>query len=151
MTNHRRIDRKILPRDISHPFLQPVRKPRHSCLSADRQGGDDKISKPKTEIPKQVRDDKRPEPNHYVVLNLFQHLVCFFLLSAHTPFIPVPAYRRQAQDGVFRCDLNKILGDAFRMPNTDLILIFLEYEKPKQKGNRVNPVISDKKNCILIK
>jgi hypothetical protein len=24
-----------------------------------------------------------------------------------TPFIPVPAYRRQAQDGVFRCDLNK--------------------------------------------
>jgi len=32
---------------------------------------------------------KRPEPNRHVMLNLFQHLVCFFLLSAETPFIPV--------------------------------------------------------------
>jgi hypothetical protein len=32
---------------------------------------------------------KRPEPNRHVMLNLFQHLVCFFLLSADTPFIPV--------------------------------------------------------------
>jgi hypothetical protein len=32
---------------------------------------------------------KRPEPNRHVMLNLFQHLVCFFLLSAEAPFIPV--------------------------------------------------------------
>jgi hypothetical protein len=32
---------------------------------------------------------KRPEPNRHVMLNLFQHLVCFFLLSADAPFIPV--------------------------------------------------------------
>jgi hypothetical protein len=31
----------------------------------------------------------RQEPNPYVMLNLFQHLVCFFLLSADTSFIPV--------------------------------------------------------------
>jgi len=31
----------------------------------------------------------RPEPNHLVMLNLFQHLVCFFLPSADTSFIPV--------------------------------------------------------------
>jgi hypothetical protein len=36
----------------------------------------------------------RPEPNHLVVLNLFQHLVCFFLPPAHASFIPVPAYRQ---------------------------------------------------------
>jgi hypothetical protein len=30
----------------------------------------------------------------------------FFLPLADTPFIPVPAYP-QAQEGVFRCDLNK--------------------------------------------
>jgi hypothetical protein len=32
---------------------------------------------------------KRQEPNPYVMLNLFQHLVCFFLPSADAPFIPV--------------------------------------------------------------
>src|SRR4030067_3468749 len=32
---------------------------------------------------------KGPQPNRYVMLNLFQHLVCFFLLSADAPFIPV--------------------------------------------------------------
>ena len=32
---------------------------------------------------------KKPEPNRHVMLNLFQHLVCFFLLSAEAPFIPV--------------------------------------------------------------
>src|SRR4030043_1311356 len=31
----------------------------------------------------------RQEPNPYVMLNLFQHLVCFFLLSAAASFIPV--------------------------------------------------------------
>src|SRR4030043_1288475 len=31
----------------------------------------------------------RQEPNPYVMLNLFQHLVCFFLLSADASFIPV--------------------------------------------------------------
>ncbi len=42
-----------------------------------------------TEIPNQVRDDKKREPNPVVMLNLFQHLVCFFLLSADASFIPV--------------------------------------------------------------
>jgi hypothetical protein len=32
---------------------------------------------------------KRPEQNRHVVLNLFQHLVCFFLPSSDAPFIPV--------------------------------------------------------------
>jgi len=32
---------------------------------------------------------KRPEPNRHVMLNLFQHLVCFFLLSAEAPENPV--------------------------------------------------------------
>jgi hypothetical protein len=32
---------------------------------------------------------KRREPNYLVMLNLFQHLVCFSLLSADAPFIPV--------------------------------------------------------------
>jgi len=33
---------------VSQKFVYPVRKPRHSCLSADRYGGDDmdKISAP---------------------------------------------------------------------------------------------------------
>jgi hypothetical protein len=31
----------------------------------------------------------------------------FFLLSADAPFIPLPT-GRQAQEGLFRCDLNKI-------------------------------------------
>jgi hypothetical protein len=46
-------------------------------------------SKAKTEIPKQVRDDKKRDPNHLVMLNLFQHLECFFLPSADASFIPV--------------------------------------------------------------
>jgi len=32
---------------------------------------------------------KRQKPQAAVMLNLFQHLVCFFLPSADTPFIPV--------------------------------------------------------------
>jgi len=35
-------------------------------------------SKSKTEIPKQVRDDKKTEPNRHVMLNLFQHLNYLF-------------------------------------------------------------------------
>jgi len=35
---------------------------------------------------------KIPELNRHVMLNLFQHLVSFFLLSADAPFIPVLAY-----------------------------------------------------------
>jgi len=31
----------------------------------------------------------RPEPKHFVMLNLFQHLACFFLPSAEASFIPV--------------------------------------------------------------
>ncbi len=42
------------------------------------------------------------------MLKLFQHLTKAFLLLAGTSFvIPVPARRRQTQDGVFRCVLNK--------------------------------------------
>ncbi|MDP2971102.1 MAG: hypothetical protein Q8P64_18125 [Deltaproteobacteria bacterium] len=37
---------------------------------------------------------KRPEPNPLVMLNLFQHLVGFFLLSADVSFITIPAYRQ---------------------------------------------------------
>ena len=32
---------------------------------------------------------KRQKPHAAVMLNLFQHLACFFLLSGDTPFIPV--------------------------------------------------------------
>jgi hypothetical protein len=32
---------------------------------------------------------KRQEPNPYVMLNSFQHLIRFFLPLADTPFIPV--------------------------------------------------------------
>jgi hypothetical protein len=55
------------------------------------QGG---ASKPKFQNPKlrsrnKFGMTKKPEPNRHVMLNLFQHLVCFFLPSADTPFIPV--------------------------------------------------------------
>jgi hypothetical protein len=33
-------------------------------------------------------------PNPLVMLNLVQHLVCFFLRSVDASFIPVPAYRQ---------------------------------------------------------
>jgi hypothetical protein len=48
---------------------------------------------------------ERPEPNHYVMLNLFQHLICFFC------FHPRP------RDGVLRCGLNKFQGVEF--PTTE--------------------------------
>jgi len=60
-----------------------------------------KFSKPKTEIPKQVRDDKTLDPNPVVMLNLFQHLIKVFSAFGRRTFHPRP------QDGVFRCDLNK--------------------------------------------
>ncbi|MDP2970600.1 MAG: hypothetical protein Q8P64_15555, partial [Deltaproteobacteria bacterium] len=44
------------------------------------------------------RDDKRPEPNPLVMLNLFQHLVGFFLLSADASFIPV--HRKGFSDSI---------------------------------------------------
>jgi hypothetical protein len=44
---------------------------------------------------------KRPEPNPLVMLNLFQHLVGFFLLSADASFIPVPAYRQAGTEKGF--------------------------------------------------
>ncbi len=53
-----------------------------------------KFSKPKNQIPNQVRDDKTQEENPVVMLNLFQHLIEAFLPLADTPFIPVPAYRQ---------------------------------------------------------
>jgi len=37
---------------------------------------------------------KKTEPNPLVMLNLFQHLVGFFLLSADASFIPVPTAGR---------------------------------------------------------
>ena len=60
--------------------------------------------KPKIEIPNQVRDDKKREPNNFV---MFKHLVCYFLPLADAPIITALAYHRQAQNGVFRCGLNK--------------------------------------------
>ena len=43
---------------------------------------------------------KRPEPNPHVMLNLFQHLVCFFSAFSRRIFHPRP------QDGVFKRNLN---------------------------------------------
>ena len=63
-----------------------------------------KFFKPRTEIPKQVRDDKKREPNPAVMLNLFQHLVRIFAAFGRHTFHPRP------QDGVFRCDLNRCEG-----------------------------------------
>ncbi len=37
------------------------------------------------------------------MLNLFQHLKSSFIPLGEAPSIPIPAYRRQAQEGVFRC------------------------------------------------
>jgi hypothetical protein len=62
------------------------------------QGG---ALKPKTEIPKQVRDDKTREPNLVVMLNWFQHLMKVFSAFGRRIFHPRP------QEGVFRCGLNK--------------------------------------------
>jgi hypothetical protein len=53
-----------------------------------------KFSKPKTQTPNQVRDDKTQEENPVVMLNLFQHPIKAFLPLADTSFIPVPAYRQ---------------------------------------------------------
>jgi len=66
-----------------------------------------KLSKPKTEIPIQVRDDKTQEENPVVMLKLFQYLTKAFLPLADMSLIPVPAWRRQARDRVFICVLNK--------------------------------------------
>jgi hypothetical protein len=44
---------------------------------------------------------KRAETNSHVMLNLFQHLVCFFSAFSRRTFHPRP------KDGVFRCGLNK--------------------------------------------
>jgi hypothetical protein len=41
---------------------------------------------------------KRPEPNPLVMLNLFQHLVGFFLLAADAFFIPV--HRKGFSDAI---------------------------------------------------
>jgi hypothetical protein len=55
-----------------------------------------KFLKPKTEIPKQVRDDTKRDPNPVVMLNSFQHLVNVFSAFGRHTFHPCP------QDGVFR-------------------------------------------------
>jgi hypothetical protein len=56
---------------------------------------------------------KRPEPNPLVMLNLFQHLVGFFLLSADASFIPVPAYRQAGTGRGFQMQFNKSLNSGF--------------------------------------
>src|SRR4030042_3347521 len=65
----------------------------HQILSKDPrpQGGSlkPKFLNPKPRPRNKFGMTKGPEPNRYVMLNLFQHLVCFFLLSADAPFIPV--------------------------------------------------------------
>jgi hypothetical protein len=79
-----------------------------ACLvrSLARKGGAYKpiFSKSKSEIPKQGRDDKKPEPNHDVTLNLGLMKIrlvsasdLFFLLSARTfhprPCLPAGRHR----------------------------------------------------------
>jgi len=90
--------------------VYPVRKPAtygRDDISKDPRPQDGalnpKFSKPKTEIPKQVRDDKkaRTEPLCHAELVSASGLL-FSAFSRHT-FHPRP------QDGVFRCDFNNIL------------------------------------------
>jgi hypothetical protein len=45
-----------------------------------------------------------------LVLNLFQHLVCFFLPSTDTSFITVPAYRQAATGLGFQIRSNNRMG-----------------------------------------
>src|SRR4030042_6696078 len=54
---------------------------------------------------------KRQEPNPLVMLNSFQHLICFFSAFVRRIFHPRP------QDGVFRC--------AFNKKNLFVVFIFL--------------------------
>ena len=46
-------------------------------------------SKPRPRSRNKFGMTKRQKPHAAVMLNLFQHLVCSFLPSADTPFIPV--------------------------------------------------------------
>jgi len=60
-----------------------------------------KFLKPTTEIPNQVRDDRKREPNPVVMLNSFQHLVKIFsAFGRHT-------FHSRTRDRVFRSNLNK--------------------------------------------
>ena len=62
-----------------------------------------KFLNPKTRSRNKFGMTKRPEPNCHVMLNLFQHLVCFFSAFSRRTFHPRP------QDGVFRCNLNNFM------------------------------------------
>jgi hypothetical protein len=88
-----------------------------------------------------VRDDKKEDPHPVVMLNLvlnsiqyrFSIWLIFFLPLADTPFIPAPAYRRQAQGGVFRCDLNNFTPlRNFSYPNKPNF--FPSLVKKRKKG-----------------
>jgi len=65
-------------------------------------------SKAKAEIPKQVRDDKKRDPNHLVMLNL--GLMEIRLVSASGVLFSAfgrRIFHPRPQDGVFRCAFNK--------------------------------------------
>ena len=63
----------------------------HTNKEPRPQGGalKPKLLNPKLRSRNKFGMTKRQEPNPYVMLNSFQHLVCFFLPSADAPFIPV--------------------------------------------------------------
>ena len=67
---------------------------------AHRAGLYNPNSKPKQRSRNKFGMTKRAETNSHVMLNLFQHLVCFFSAFSRRTFHPRP------QDGVFRCGLN---------------------------------------------
>ena len=78
------------------------------------QGGalEPKFLNPKTRSRNKFGMTKKPEPNRYV-MNLFQHLVCFSSANSRRTFHLRP------EDGVFGCDLNKLLSPSseLRTPN----------------------------------
>jgi hypothetical protein len=59
---------------------------------------------------------KRPEPNRYVMLNLFQHLISFFCLKQrHLSYPPLPTGRQALQKGGIPPFGKKGLGEIFTM------------------------------------
>jgi len=102
-----------------------------------------KFSKPKIEIPKQVRDDSKTgtkpschEPCAELDSVLFQHLVCFFSAFGRRTFHPRP------QDGVFRCGLNKGTLYLFLMGQGRLQPACTTYLCPPKRGLRVGGSVS---------
>jgi len=70
-----------------HLNMKPIVSRRLVDIDATGRGFKTQNSKPRSR--NKFGMTTRPEPNHLVMLNLFQHLVCFFLPSADASFIPV--------------------------------------------------------------